>query len=712
VGRASLIQKLETALSSEDQPQKIALYGLGGVGKTQVAIELAYRTRSRDPHCAIIWIPTDNLENLHRAYHDAADKLGISVVDKTIDVKRLVQQHFSQDSAGRWLIIYDNADDQDMWINKESHTNKLSGLINYVPRSSRGRVVFTTRTRELAVKLAPQGLWEEVREMDEDTAIKLLINTVNYQSQVNRDEAARLVTQLTNLPLAIVQATAYISAKGITLADYLSLLDDQEEDVIRLLSEDFEDDGRYRTGKNPVATTWLISFEQLRISNPLAADYLSLMSCFGPKDIPQSLLPPARSQKEHIDAVGALTAYSFVTTRSTPPTLNIHRLVHLATRSWLKKQGILEAWLTTAVTRLVKVFPNPEYENRQIWSTYLPHTRATLDSCLPWTSSSRREDLSRLLNRIGNCHYLDLRLDEAMKCCLQSVGLHRSVLGDEHPSTLKSMSNLAASLLGLGRLKEAEVLSVQVLEGLKKCMGEEHPETLISMNSLARIRSELGQHEEAEALRVQILEGLSKHLANEHPGTLDLIGRLSPAILALKRLDEEESVRVQVLEHLKKSLKDEHASKLGIVRNLAWFLSNLGQYEEAEALWVQALEGLKKCLGEEHPETLKAMNDSAWVLSKLSRYEEAAALWVQALERLKKSLGEEHPETLSAINSLAWVFSKLGRYEEAAALWVQVLEKLKKSLGEEHPQTLSAINGLAWVFSKLGRYEEAAALWA
>ena len=146
----------------------------------------------------------------------------------------------------------------------------------------------------------------------------------------NHDDIIKLLQKLTFLPLAIVQAAAYINENGTTLADYLLLLEDQEQIVIELLSEEFEDEGRYRDTKNPVATTWLVSFEQIRRRDPLAADFLSFTSCVDPRDIPQSLLPPAASRKE-IDAIGTLSAYSFVSQRSADQSLDFHRLVHLAT---------------------------------------------------------------------------------------------------------------------------------------------------------------------------------------------------------------------------------------------------------------------------------------------------------------------------------------------------------------------------------------------
>jgi hypothetical protein len=149
-------------------------------------------------------------------------------------------------------------------------------LIEYLPRSKQGCIIFTTRDRKTAVKLAQQNVIE-VLEMDEHMAMQLLQKYLINQDLVNNEQDTKaLLAQLTYLPLAIVQAAAYINETGIALADYLSLLADQEEEVIELLSEDFENDGRYRSIKNSgvkksVAATRLISFEQIRHRDPFSS---------------------------------------------------------------------------------------------------------------------------------------------------------------------------------------------------------------------------------------------------------------------------------------------------------------------------------------------------------------------------------------------------------------------------------------------------------
>jgi NB-ARC domain len=341
-GRESQLAQLEEKLFAKDQTAKMAITGLGGVGKTQMVLELAYRAREKHKNCSIVWIPATDMESLQQAYWDVAQQLGIPGWEEDkADVKKLVKDYLSKESAGQWLLVFDSADDIEMWIAKPRSVQGSGRLIEYLPRSKQGCIVFTTRDRKTAVKLAGQNVIE-VAEMNEIIATQLLQKYLINQEPVNNEQDTKaLLAQLTYLPLAMVQAAAYINENGITLADYLLLLGDQEEDVIDLLSEEFEDDRRYHNMKNPVATTWLISFEQVRHRDPLAADLLSFMACVDPKNVPQSLLPPGLSRKKETDAVGTLHAYSFVNRRLAGLALDVHRLVHLATRNWLRNEDLL-----------------------------------------------------------------------------------------------------------------------------------------------------------------------------------------------------------------------------------------------------------------------------------------------------------------------------------------------------------------------------------
>jgi tetratricopeptide (TPR) repeat protein len=333
-----------------------------------------------------------------------------------------------------------------------------------------------------------------------------------------------LLSQLTYLPLAIVQAAAYINENKIAFADYLSLLAEQEEEVIDLLSEEFEDEGRYRDVKNPVATTWLISFEQIRHRDSLAAEYLSFMACVEPKDIPQSLLPPGPTRKKEIDAIGTLNAYSFIIRRPADTALDLHRLVHLATRNWLRKEQQLSQSTEKAIMRLEEVFPNDSHENRSLWRTYLTHVRYVIESDLVDKDWKTRMDL---MWRYAMCLYEDGRWDEAEIPITQVLDIDKRMLGTDHPSTLSSMANLASTYRNQGRWDAAEELEVQVMETRKKKLGADHPDTLTSMANLASTLWNQGRWDAAEELEVQVMETRKKKLGADHPSTLTSMGNLA-----------------------------------------------------------------------------------------------------------------------------------------------------------------------------------------
>jgi hypothetical protein len=229
-------------------------------------------------------------------------------------------------------------------------------------------------------------------EIDEVGGKQLLRNYLVDQDLLNNQgDATALLTRLTYLPLAIVQAAVYINENGISLADYLSLLEEQEEDVIDLLSKDFENEGRYHDVKNPVATTWLISFEQIWQRDSLAADYLSFMACVDAKDIPQSLLLPGLSRKKETDAMGTLQGYSFIAKRSADSAINIYRLVHLATRNWLRREGLLPGWTGRVIARLAEVLADASHDNRVVWRSYMPHVYYAL-----WSGLGSEDDRDKL----------------------------------------------------------------------------------------------------------------------------------------------------------------------------------------------------------------------------------------------------------------------------------------------------------------------------
>ncbi len=551
-GHESHLAQLEEKLFTKDGITKIAITGLGGIGKTHLVLEFLYRTRDMHKQCSVIWVPATNAQSLHQAYVDVARKLGVPGWDEEMaDVKKLVQEFLNKDDAGQWLLIFDGADDLDMWIAMvESglpHGQVTQPLINYLPKSRRGAVIFTTRNRETALALARPNV-VEVPQMDENAAAQLLKKClVNPHFVNNRHDTNALLSQFTYLPLFIVQAAAYINENGITLADYLSLLAEQEEHIIDLLSYRFEEDGRYHNVNNKGVLTWLISIEQIRRNDPLAADYLSFMACVDPKDIPQSLLPPGPSHKKEVDTIATLTAFFFIIRRPADQCLDLHHLVHLAARNWLRKKELLAQWTLKAISRLGEVLPDDDHTNRSLWRTYLPHALYVLDSNLVSNEEERRLSLMR---KCGLFCLSDERWKAAEVLFGQLTEVHKRVLGVEHSDTLTSMNNLALTYWNQGRWKETENLQVRVMEIRKRVLGEEHPDTLTSMNNLASTYRNQGRWKEAEELEVQVMETSKRVLGAEHPDTLTSIANLASTYRNQGQWKEAEELQVQVMDAL------------------------------------------------------------------------------------------------------------------------------------------------------------------
>jgi tetratricopeptide (TPR) repeat protein len=572
-----------------------------------------------------------------------------------------------------------------------------------LPISQDGRIIFTSRDRKTAYDLVQRGHIIEVPELSEDMAIDLLQKHVpRHVLGKHEDDAKFLLKQLTYLPLAIVQAASYINKNGISLSEYLLLLADQEEEVVDLLSEHFEDDSRYRDNdrhvkvKNPVATTWLISFEQIRLRDPLAADYLSFMACVDSKNVPQSLLPPGPSRKGEVDALGTLHAYSFIQKRAeglAPEdlALDTHRLVHLATRNWLRKEKLLAQWTEKVVERLADVIPNHKNHNRSIWRRYLIHARYALDSRLIDQDGKRRIDLAW---KVGKCLNSDGRWKEAETLFMQVMKFRKTALGEEHPDTLTSMNYLAFLFKCQGKYEAAERLYKENLRLSIKVLGKEHSDTLRSMNNLAVLFYSQGKYEAAKPLYKETMWLLNKVLGKEHPNTIKSMNNLAVLFYRQGEYEAAEPLYKETLQLNKKVLGKEHPDTLTSINNLACLFDCQGKYEAAEPLYKETLQIRKKVLGKEHPNTLMIMNNLASLFYNQDKYEAAESLFKETLQLRKKVLGEEHPNTLGSMDNLACLFDRQGKCKVAEPLHKEALRLRKKVLGEEHPDTLRSMNNL------------------
>ncbi|KFY32262.1 hypothetical protein V493_00366 [Pseudogymnoascus sp. VKM F-4281 (FW-2241)] len=482
VGQVAILAELLKRIPPSaflDDCQRTAIVGLGGVGKTQIALEAAFRVRHRHPDCSVFWVPAGDAASFENAYRRIGLELKVKGIDDDkVDVQSLVKTALSRENAGSWLLIIDDTDD-DVELSGESTSN--SPLARHLPFNRNGSILFTARSKQSAVELAGKNILK-VAPMNQHDALQLLRSNLVHDKTSDVATMAELVNLLAYLPLAIRQASAYINQNTISTAQYLEVFKHSEYEMIELLSKQFEDDSRPETDQNSITTTWLISFNQILRHNPLAANYLRFMCFLAQYNIPQSLLPPAEIVKM-IEAFGTLKGYFFITESATSNSCDIHPLVKLAAKNWLKRHGEWNMWATLVLRRLAEVFPFPRHENKDVWMSYLPHTQYFLASQddHPYDEESR----SKLLFNVGESFRILGNYPEAERIHQQTLELREKIFGRAHLGTLASMNSLAMVLNNQGRYKEAEQLDMEIVKLKKEVLGREHPDTLASMNNLA-----------------------------------------------------------------------------------------------------------------------------------------------------------------------------------------------------------------------------------
>lgn len=703
-GREDTVRQLADQVLSMDhnKARKAAVSGLGGMGKTQVALELAYTIRQRDPTRSIFWVPSTSVEAVEQAFRSLARVLGLPD-DGSDDVKSTVKIHLTSGRAGPWLLIIDNADDSDMWLT----SGTSPALKSFLPTTGQGFILFTSRNRALVSRLAGPNVIQ-LPEMDDATAVALLKDSL-IQNDLIDDEmsTAALVNRLCGLPLALIQASSFINENFISLNAYLNLLDQQEESVIELLSEHFEDEYRYPDTENPVSATWLISFHSIQKTNALAARYLTFIACIDYKDIPLSLLPEADTQLEKEKALGMLRAYSFISQQAKSEFATMHRLVHLATRNWLRKEDALSECTIAAGEHLSRVFPKGNHEERRLWRMYLPHAQVLLER----DEFGPDEDVKNYLaGNVGRCLAEDGRYNDAEHVLLKCVASRRERLDSNDPRLLWSITELTRAYWGQRRYREAGDTSIQVLHSRQAVLGDDHPDTLTSKHNLADIMYRQGRLEEAETIHRQVLQQQMSVLGGRDPATLQTMSALGTVLFDRGRLQEAEELQVQAVELRKAILGPEHPYTLNSMGSLATSLSKLGRLLEAEELQLRVYKAQKTILGDNHPSTLVNMGNLASIYHGLNRLAESGELYAKILEIRRATLGPDHPDTWSSMGNVAINFRAQGRLADAEDLALQTLDVRKTKLGATHRDTLTSMSILANVRKDQGRLDDAVAL--
>src|SRR6266702_4348869 len=496
IGRDEILTRLHTQLlagqaTALSQPH--AIIGLGGIGKTQIAVEYAYRYHQ--DYQVVLWARAESIEALTSSYVTIATLLNLPEHEAqeqkiTIQaVKTWLQTHRV------WLLMLDNADD-------------LSLVPTFLPPALGGHLLLTTRAfavGRLASRLEVDTLSAEQGALFLLRRASLMAPdaTLEQVSTQQRDLAIQVSQELGGLPLALDQAGAYLEATGTALAAYQQIY---QQHRMALLAQ------RRAQGTDhpePVASTWSLSFARVEAMNPSAADLLRLCAYLAPDAIAEEILtqgakhlgpvlePVASDDFLLGQAIEALRAYSLVGRDPGSQTLSVHRLVQAVVRDALDAAD-RQRWTERAIRAVYAALPPVEHANWPQWERLLAHAQV----CAAWLEplGIHLQEAAEVLNQAGWYLTERGRYSEAKPLLERAYQMSEQQQGAEHLDTASSLDNLALLYQAQGKYEQAEPLNQRALAICEQRLGSEHPLTAQSLDNLALLYLEQGKYEQAEPL--------------------------------------------------------------------------------------------------------------------------------------------------------------------------------------------------------------------
>ncbi|KAK8115635.1 hypothetical protein PG984_012137, partial [Apiospora sp. TS-2023a] len=676
---------------------RAALVGIGGVGKSQAAIEYAYRVRDDRPQTWVFWIHASTAPRVEEAYRGIAERLNLpGRSNPNANVCQLVNNWLCDEGNGRWVLILDNADDAEVFFPQRRLQDASTPLGSYLPQSRNGSILVTSRNRDAALRIVGDTRHVlQVQAMAKDQALQLLQNKLH--TTANDDDMVDLLDALDCIPLAITQAAAYINRRSRTTVR--SYLDEFRRSARRkgsLLGRDWGDLRRDSSASNTYASR-----------KPICCGSAVPYELFYSHGIPDWVLrkykETALSTGEDIsdgdfdDDIDLLQNFSFVTVAGDDEAYEIHALVQFCTRAWLCSRYDDEAWVRKFLSLMAKEFPTGDFPNRAKCQQSIPHLESLYDKEPPGKEAAN--EWARLLTNAAWYLWHEGNYNAADDLAAKAFKAKEKILRDVDMTMLTTMAVLASVLRGQGKYKEAEELNRRALEGYKKILGTHHPDTLTSASNLALTLRDQGKYEEAEAMQRQALEGREKEMGAQHPDTLMSMSNLALVVRDQGKYDEAEVLGRRALEGREKVLGKRHPNTLTSANNLALILQEQGKYDESEKLNRQALEGREAELGKQHPHTLASTSNLA-----VGKYSEAEAMNRRVLYAYEKELGIKHPNTLTSVSNLAFVLEDQGQYDEAEKLNRRALEERETALGKQHPDSLTSLSNLAFTLRRQKKY--------
>ena len=567
IGRETLLSLLHDQLQKKgiSALAQAAIHGLGGIGKTQTAIEYAHRFGNH--YCFVLWVPAENETGLKTVYLSIARELGF--IDEKADLETAAaatKAWLSREDG--WLLIFDNADDPAL-------------VRNYLPSvRAGGKVLLTSRAKSFA----KVGIREpfRVETLDPEDAVKFLIERTG---NADTEAAAVLAEELGYLPLALEQAAAYIETVGGGFTEYLARYRRQG---LALLEKGEPSTDYPKT----VATTWTLSFTAVKESSRASAELLTAAAFLVPDSVPIEIFTLGGSELGDLlaqalegsdedplvfwELIESLERYSLVE-RLPDEAFKLHRLAQEVIKNSLGEE-VRRVWAERVVRALNAAYPSPEFDNWGLCQRLQPS--ALLASEMTRSYELESAEVGRLFNQAG--YFAWGRGDHANaklfhEFCLK---IAERVLGGEHLNTLTARNNLAEILRDLGDLGGARKLHEQAVEIQERVQGVEHHLTLVSRNNLASVLYALGDFTGARKLHEQTLEIQERVRGGEHPETLASKNNLAQTLRALGDLVSARKLHEQILEIRERMWGGEHPDTTTSNWNL---LSTVRQLNDSDA---------------------------------------------------------------------------------------------------------------------------------
>ncbi|MBT1090609.1 FxSxx-COOH system tetratricopeptide repeat protein [Streptomyces sp. Tu102] len=732
-GRSAVLERLRDSLGpgAGPTPSPYALCGLGGVGKTQIALEYVHRFGA--DYDLAWWIPAARDELVVDSLADLAHRLGLGAGDDRDQSAREVCEHLRRSApALRWLLVFDNAEEP-------------QEVSRYFPGGT-GHLIVTSRNSAWL-------RYAEAVEIDTFLREESIEHLLRREGALRLADAERVAAAVDDLPMALDQAGTWLAETGTPVDAYLAELEQQAERVLSL--------GWAANYPQPVGATWTLSIERLKERSPAAVRLLQLCAFFAAEPIPMKLLysdqmvrvlaeeDPALQEKMVLGRVfREIGRFGLAKVDRATESIHVHRLVQAVLRSQLTPEQQAEARHTVhdilVAARPMGEEPVDDPQNGPLFAAIWPHVEASRAAdCHEPEPRQLVMDRVRYLWRRGDLHAAlsladDLRMlwerrpaasrgpelqtqllrlqfhtanvlrslgryAEAAELGFGTLSGQRALLGEGHPHILMTVSAIAADLGSLGRFDEAVELATEAYAGFKEIFGDDHPRTLSACNNLALCLRLLGQYQRARALDQEIYDRRRALHGSEHPHTLFTLTNLGRDLREMGEYDASIELLTSSHESYAWLFGQVHPETLRTAKSLAVSLRRAGRKDEARVLTQQTREyhRLRKTPATT-PDVLDCTLNYGSDLFVTSAREDALDLTQDIVHQYRAVLGERHPATLAAVNNLAIFLGGCGEVRRAQELMESTFATSRAVLGNRHPSTLACAVNLANILAELG----------